>query len=360
MAKKTRPQVIIDGKDVSSSFWKYLMDLRVSLKSGGSSDKATIRLDDRRGVLLLPKDDAAVLIRIDGVEVFRGKVTDVESSGARGEGRVLTIEADGVDSKGKAKEPKQKHWDKKKLKDILSEAGKEAGIPNVQVDSQLGDIEFEYEAMDNESFMAFGQRLAEAVGGTFAVSDDRAAMVKRSSGKSASGKALTPIVAAWGVNLISWKIKPFSGRSRFKKVKQQYYDRKAAKWVTAEVEVQDDGAKAEHTARYAGADKGAAERKAENDKTAAEREKGGGSIGIDGDARAFPEAPLTLTGARPGADGSYVIDSVDHSVSRSAFTTDLEVKKPGGDAGKDSRKPAPGGAPSPSGGSPSPPQISSS
>jgi len=342
--RKAKVNILVDGRDIAGTVLPILHDLTVSLKSGGETDKAELTLDDTDGQIAMPRDGAVMTIKIDAVEVFRGKVTEIESNGERSGGRTLSVSADGVNSKGKAKQPQQRHWDNKTLKDILTEAGKDAGISNVKVDNELAGITIEYEAQNGESFMALGQRLAEQVGGTFSISDDRAAMVKRGSGKSASGKSITPVSASWGDNLISWRIAPVTGRPRFKKVRQRYYDAKKAKWVTEAVDVKDDGAEAEHTARFPASDAADAKRKAGSDKTKAEREKGGGTIIIDGNARAFPEAKVTLVGARPGVDGEYTVDSVTHKVGRDGgfATTSLEVKQPAGAAGKDSRKSAAG------------------
>ena len=342
MVQRTHYKIEIDGKDITSTVLPLLISLKVDLKDGGSSNKADLTLDDKGGRIALPRDGASMKASLRSksarwTEVFRGKVTGVRSSGSRGEPRVLKITADGVDTKGKAKEPKERHWDNATLKTILEEAGKDAGFATIKVDAELAAIKLPYASMDGESFMALGQRLAEAVGGTFSASDGRAAMVKRSGGKSASGKPLTPITAAWGDNLISWDIAPFAGRARYKKTRQRYYDKKEAKWKEVETETEDTEASATATHRFPASDKGEAERRTKSDKTDSEREKGGGSIVIDGNEAASPEAPVALVGARPGADGDYVAAGVSHDVSRSGFTTSIEVKRPTGKAGKDTR-----------------------
>lgn len=340
---------MVDGQDITSRLAPILISLSVTDKAGEASDKADITLDDTGGMIVLPKDGARMAVSLGWrdsglVEVFRGKVTDVRSSFSRGEGRTLRVSANGVDAKGKAKSPKERHWDDKPLKTILNEAAKDAGVNDVKIDVELGGVTLPYVAMQGESFTAFGQRLAEMVGGTFRVSDGRAVMVKRNAGQSASGKPLTPIVAAWGVNLIKGDIAPFIGRPRFKKTRVRFYDPKQAKWREETAEVEDDGAEAEATQGGSAATSAEAKQRAGADKTSSERDKGEGSIEIDGEPRARPEAPCSVIGVRPGIDGDYKIEGVTHSLKRGGgFTTSLELKKPGGAAGKDSRKATSGG-----------------
>jgi len=54
---------------------------------------------------------------------------------------------------------------------------------------------------------------------------------------------------------------------------------------------------------------------------------------------AVVEGWCSISGVRPGIDGTYLIETVKHSASRSGgATTSLDLKQPGGGAGKDSRK----------------------
>jgi len=341
--RKSTCIVTIDGRDVSSNLLPSLINLSVTDKAGSSSDTCNIELDDTDGVLLLPRDGVSIEVslgdNLNGVAtVFRGTVDEVRSSGSRSGGMVLSVTAKGVDTKGKAKQPQQKHWDKKPLGDVLTEAGKEAGIPEVTVDPALKALVRDYWAMQNESFLHFGERIAREVGGTFKVSGQKAVLAKRNGGTSASGEALPPVTAAWGRNLISWDISPTLGRPRYKSIKSRYYDTKTATWKEKEVQIDDPDAKADYTLRNPAADETEADTATKSGKADSERAKGGGSITIDGDVSAQPEADLFLTGARPGIDGQYRIDSVTHEYSRgSGFTTRLEVKQPQGSAGKDTR-----------------------
>ena len=53
-------------------------------------------------------------------------------------------------------------------------------------------------------------------------------------------------------------------------------------------------------------------------------------ITIEGDTGAIPDGLCIVTGARPGVDGSWRIESVTHSYSRGGgFVTQLSLKQPG-------------------------------
>ncbi len=220
---------------------------------------------------------------------------------------------------------------------MFAEAAKLGGIENVRVDEELASIMRPYWAMQSESFIHFGERLAREVGGTFKISNDVAILAKRNGGKSASGKPLAIINAAYGDNLIAWDIAPVTGRPRYSKTKTRWYDAKTATWKSEEVEIEDEKAKAEFMSRYPAGDAAEAKRLSESRKTDSERAKGEGSITIDGNAEAQPEGTVNLSGSRPGIDGTYRIDTVNHDFSRSTgWVTRLDVKQPQGDAGQTS------------------------
>jgi len=336
-------KVVIAGNDVTSRFRPRLLSISISKASKRSAHTCEMTLADVDGGLLLPSDGDEVQVSLgqSGFAAglaFTGAVNNVESSGGRG-GRRLSINAASSDQKSKVKQPVLRHKDKGKFQDTAKEWGKKAGL-DVTVIGELADVERDYWSMQHESFQQWGQRIAEELGATFQIVGKRAAFAPRNDGKSASGKPLTPITAAWGSggNLLQWKISSADSRPQFKEVKARYFDRKTGQWKQSSAEIESSGSEALLNIQIPYADEKSAKAKASSSARESKRSKGGGSITIIGNASAEPEATCTVSGARPGIDGEYIIDQVEHSVSRSdGWETKLTLKLPSGSAGKDSR-----------------------
>ncbi|RWX72610.1 late control protein [Mesorhizobium sp. M2A.F.Ca.ET.039.01.1.1] len=342
MTKRAIYSVSVAGQDISSRIAPILLSLRISDKEGTHSDTASIELDDSSGMIRFPKTGAPMSVAIgwegEGFSVvFEGTVDEVKSSGSRGGGRTLSISGKGVDTQGKAKEAQQLHVDNADVKTALSKAGEIAGITDIKVDPSLASIKREWWGLNDESFLHFGERIAREVGGIFKIRGKRAILAAKTGG-SPSGAALASVNAAWGDNLISWDITPAMGRPRHKKVRARFYDKKGAKWKQVEAEVEDEDAEAIFGDRQSRADEDEAKASSDSQAKDAEKQKGGGTVQIDGTASAVPGGTLNLIGARPGIDGAYRIESVDHDYSRSGWTTSCELKQPKGSAGKDTRK----------------------
>lgn len=349
MAQKSFYRIVVGGQDISSLLAPILISLTVSDKSGTSSDTCQIEIDDTDGRTVMPETGAEISVELghqggQSAEVFKGKVDEVRSKGAAGNGRTLTISAKGVDTKSKAKEPQTRHMDNKTLEDALKEAGQAAGVTDIRVDQQLRSIMRPYWSLDAESFIHFGERIAREVGGLFKVSGNRAVMARRNSGQSPSGQPLPTITAAWGDNLMDWDITPQVGRAQYRETRARWFNRQAARWEDVRVQVPTEGGQAQSTSRHTHANRDDAQRQANNDSATADRNKGGGSCTIVGNIAARPEGTCQVVGARPGIDGSYRIEGVEHSLSASSgFVTKLELKQPSGGAGKDSRRRSGGG-----------------
>jgi len=147
------------------------------------------------------------------------------------------------------------------------------------------------------------------------------------------------VAAVYGVNLISWDIAPFVSRPRHKRARTRHYDPAAARMKEQAIEIADDSTDADLVVRYTAADEGAARDQAAASAAEVERSGGSGTVTIDGDTSAKPEAVCTVRGARDGVDGDYRIDSAEHTLDRSGgLVTRLELGQPHGQAGKDGRQ----------------------
>lgn len=333
--------VSVGGADVTGNLTDHVTEITVTDAAGQTADTASITLADDGGRILMPSKGDMIAISLgwegEGVRlVFEGKIEEVTSTGARGGGRMLAITAKSADTESKVKEHREKHYDDKTLGDVMKDAGGHAGV-SMSVHPSLASIKRDWWGMAGQSFIAFGEKIAREVGGTFKIRGKRGTLVPRGEGIGANGSALPTVTGRWGANLISWSIAPERGRPRFRKFVTRYYDRKEAKWKREEVDAAEK-VEPQSTDRYSEADADTSKKRAGSSKKGGDREKGGGSASIDGDPSAQAEAMFILTGARPGVDGAYRIDSVEHKYVRGGgYTTSLQLKQPSGDAGKDSR-----------------------
>jgi len=66
-----------------------------------------------------------------------------------------------------------------------------------------------------------------------------------------------------------------------------------------------------------------------SDRATTRRDKGGGSVTIEGNTEAVPDGLCIIAGARPGVDGAYRIESVTHTYNRGGgFVSQLSLKHP--------------------------------
>jgi phage protein D len=340
MSKRAIFSVVVAGQDITAVLDPILISLSVRDKAGRSSDSATIEIDDTGGAVVMPGPGALLAISLGWEDsgaglVFMGTVDEIEASGGR-QGRTLSISAKGVDTRGKAKQPQRRHFDNTTIEKALSAAGSFAGIA-VKVEAGLASIAREYLSLDDESFIAFGERIAAEVGGTFKIDGSTAILASRNGGQNPAGATPPTVTAAWGVNLHTYRIAPILGRPVEASTLARWYHRKAAKWMAEVADTGTDGGLTSKAAMFPEADKSGAQLRASSDASEADRKAGQGSVTIEGNIDAQPEGPCIVSGCRPGVDGTYRIESVEHTYSRSGFVTSLELRQPKGTAGKDSR-----------------------
>lgn len=328
--------VTVAGSNITTRLMPILIGLRVADKVGTHTDSADIEVDDTEAQIILPQKGADVSIGLgwesEGMRiVFRGTVDEVKSTGSRSGGRRVTIAAKGMDTTKKPKEGQQRHWDQATVKKILADAAAFAGVPNVEVDPALAGLTRAYFEMHDESFIHMGDRLAREVGGNFRIVGDTAIMSRR------GGDYTAFVRAVWGENLHHWDIAPQLGRPQFSTARGRWYDMIAADWKLLDKGV-DLAVDALHAFRFPKPWDFETDQQTNNDKATSERDQGEGTVTIEGNTAAIPDGLCIVEGARPGVDGSYRIEAVTHSYTRSGgFITTLELKQPTSGAGLDAR-----------------------
>ncbi len=318
--RRTIYSISVDGRDVTSNFEPYLNRLHIKLTDGGESDTCEISLDDSAGQLQMPRDDADIEVRLQwsdggGAVTFRGKTDEPESQGSRGGGTVINITARATDMKDKSKEKKTKHKDAATFEEAAKEFGKLAGL-NVKVSGDIVQKKRDYWAMQNESFMSWGTRIASELGATFKIRGKDAVFILRNSNDSVSGQLLPTVQAIYGVNIIDWQIRPTQNRPRYNRSVVRWYDNKEAKWKEETVQISDETARVPLIDTRKFADQGRARDRAESNAKEAERGKGGGQITIDGDPEAQAQGLCRIAGLRAGINREYRVSEATHSYSR--------------------------------------------
>lgn len=381
----------IDGMNISAAVNPILLQLEVELTNEPDSDQLAITLDDTGGTIKLPGTGAPVTLDLGytdtGVSrVFEGKVDEIHSGdqeggsddadehtahhaihgvhgsarvgrigsrAGRSTGRTLTISCNAADTGGKLKERQDAHMDAGTFADAARQWAEKAGIGSCEVHADLASIQRPYWAIANESFWAWGARMAREIGATFKVNSTAAVFVPRIGNLSPSGQTLTGLRAVWGDNLIECQIAPVISRPSYQKFIAKWYDAHAAEWKTETAQpaggsgaIGSDAAAAAHVHPFKMPDQAQAQQQAQSNADEADRESGSGDyVVVDGDPSAQPQAQLEVAGVRPGVDGTYTVSKVVHSLNRaSGFLTQMAVTQPGGGAGSDDRT----GATSPS------------
>ena len=271
-------QILVDGNDISTVLFPYLISVQVRDNLEGGMDECHIELDDRNAELQIPPDGAelqvclgwmgegprlpdtgrssdaggqGVLIMTEPektqelawggpglVLVFDGWVTKVESGfGRRGGGRRLWIDGEGMNAKGLAKEKVQAAFGEGKKDDedadiaAANASGTGSGMGKVPLREVMTKVfgaaglsvslspEMDKIARDfwhvNDSPMNFGKRIAQETGGLFKISKRMAMIIGKTEGVNVDGDAMPTVEAIWGVNLIGWRIKPYVARPQY-------------------------------------------------------------------------------------------------------------------------------------------------
>jgi phage protein D len=335
-------EITVDGNPVAGGFYERLVSISVTDKEGLASDTFQMELNDGPPQFLaIPRKGAIVDIRI-GYGAARSLGTYVvDKVSAKCLPYSMSISGKAADLRGgKLKERKERHWDNKKVKDIVSDLAGDVGL-SASVDSEIGEHQYEWFGQQDEAPVHVLQRLATRHNALFTVKNGKLLFSARGSGNAASGSFMGSVVVSPPKIIQGTCTFEANDRTKYKKVVSYYEDKDKAKRIEVEADGDADGDSvyriAEPYADAAEADKAAQSRAKE-----LKRGEGAASVTVVGDTAIVAGAPLLFEGVRPGLDGvPYIIDTATHSYSkgegyRTAISAKLYDGKSGGSkSGKD-------------------------
>ncbi|RRH87426.1 phage late control D family protein [Mesorhizobium tamadayense] len=167
-------EITVDGKTVSDVFYSRLISVTVTDKEGTRSDTIDLKLDDSNPFAEIPRRGASISVAMGYAE------TGVQSLGEFVVDEVeiacfpfsLSIQGKAADMRETLKEHKNRHWDDKTVKDIVSEIAGDHGL-SPAVSDAVGAHTYKWFGQVDESDMSVLDRLAGRHDALFTVKDGK-------------------------------------------------------------------------------------------------------------------------------------------------------------------------------------------
>jgi phage protein D len=185
------------GRDILPGLSGLWLSCRVTEKAGDESDEAEILCVGPPSRFGLPGRGETFIIlggwRDEG-PVMQGRFTvqKITMAGDPDSGDTIAISLRAADYVDKLKAHGSKHYDDKTFGDLVRDVAQEAGL-EASVDEEIGKIKIPYALRWQQSPIDFLREHGERIGALVKPAGGKLMAVKRGSGKSASGKALSPI-----------------------------------------------------------------------------------------------------------------------------------------------------------------------
>lgn len=310
-----------NGKDITAIINKRLENISVSDEAGFSSDTLDIVLDDSGEGIQLPSRGAELKVYLgyDNKNTYIGLFV-VDKVNISGPVSLLKIKAAGAPFKssknyGHLQEQKSRSWNNVSLGSVVKKIASEHGLKPV-IGKELQGIIIKHSDQTNESDVNFLVRKAKKYGATLKISGGNLLFIKSGTGKSANGKDL-PVINVKPEDLSEWDV-GIGEKQNYKTVVATYRDKSLAK----DIEVRSGSGKPEYRIKYRYADADSARKAAQSKLQDLQRSSGEIELTFcQGRPDVFAEGRIKTSGFRDGANGLWTIKSVQHSFSKSGFTT---------------------------------------
>jgi hypothetical protein len=333
--------------DVTSKVDPHLVMVRILTGAHIEDYQCEIELDDRDGSLPIPPIESPLNISLGWVGenlhlVWEGVIHDIEHGfGRKQGGRRMWIHGLGAEMLGGGKEPQNNHWGegakdgqesgiKLPVSTALKAAAKEANHEiEVHPDFDKTELQKDWYQQAGESYYHFAKRLADEYGAVFRVKAGNKGQFTK-QGQNIDGTPTPNVMAVWGKNLIGWRVRPVSTRQMWAQTSGHFFDVGKSMWdqvksaVTASTPFNFASAGFQRAQPAANQEQASGQNQGDDDGIG--QQQGQGRIVINGEPTAQGNCIVQLSGARPGVDGSYWAQTIEHIYSRQGYVTWCDVQ----------------------------------
>jgi phage protein D len=328
-------KIVANSSDITAAIRERFVSLRVTDKTGKDSDQMSLTLADHdpQAPMELPPRGAEIQVSLgydDQVERLGLYIVDkIKATWPPDQIRITasaTPLADSESGEGSTRKmmqsKKTRSWDKGTTLGGLTEtiAGEHGLSPLIQ--SELAGIALPHIDQTSESDMALLLRVAGNYDAVAKPADAKLIVAKRAESRAATGQSL-PTVSIPADQITTGDV-DISERRALGKVIARYRDADTAETVEVTsgegepVEELADVYPDEETARSA----------AQSRLDGSTRAGKTLNITTPGDARLMAEGRISITGARPGANGEWLITEVVHDLSVRGWVTTAKCEAP--------------------------------
>ncbi len=316
-------RIIADSTDITTAIRARLLSLSVTDSAGIESDTVEIALDDRDGVIALPRTGAELEVGIGYKEtgvltMGRFVVDEVSLSGPP---QALAIRARAADLRQGLKKPRTRPWEGVSVGGIVASIAAEHGY-QAKVAEALASETISHIDQVDESDLNFLTRLARDRGAIAKPAGGLLLFVPPGEAKSASGKTLTTVQLS-GDQVTRWDV-TLAERSKYPAVTARWFDQTQA----VEQTVTAGAGEPAFTIGRRYPDQASAESAAHARLAAFARGLATLRLTCPGNALLVAECRLSLSGVRSGVAGDWSVTRVVHRLDGGGYVCEVESETP--------------------------------
>lgn len=317
-------EVIAEGEDITEKIRGRLLSISVTDEPGIQSDKCQLELDDEKGQIEIPREEATLEVSLGYAESGLVKMGTfvVDEIGLSGPPKTMAIRAKAADMLNPFKVRRTKAWDQKTIGAIVAEVVAPYGL-KARVAEKFSGLTIEHIDQTDESDLHFLTRLGREHDALAKPTNGFFVFVPLGSSESASGESLE-VVRIHASADTHYDV-TIGGRTKHQKSRAAWHNSQTGK---REFEDHGDGETTYEIPRsFPDAPRARAAAEAQDRRL--KRTEKTLRLTMPGLPTLLAESPIETIGFRVGVDGLWVCDNVEHYITASGgFTTSLTANIP--------------------------------